>query len=300
MCKINFKIQYTDADGDNLQAAQGRYKLKSATTFINFNINVSNPQTPDITTHGEYDLEVRVQDTGGLWSEWFASSFKVSENCGGSTAEFQHVIGVGDCKTIPKASNTTDIWVDMSNGQPNVIDRLDRVYTDEAMTILFNEGSGGLITTFRVGVRSSVSTEILWINTVFSIENGVITEVIDCDGGNPGGGSSGGQVTTGTINTGCDSGMVVTINVPPGETKTISVTKSGQANYIGGNQSGITADVMIGRDVTNKVITETTSFGLVLDAETGNEQAQSTITLSVQGGRSYTLTRKHQSNPNFC
>lgn len=82
MCQINFSIQYTDADGDTLQAAEGRYKLQNVATFSTiFNINLSNPKTPDIKVNGVYDLEVRVQDVRGLWSEWFTSpeGFKVGD-----------------------------------------------------------------------------------------------------------------------------------------------------------------------------------------------------------------------------
>ncbi|PTX62350.1 hypothetical protein C8N46_103450 [Kordia periserrulae] len=85
MCQINFAIQYTDADGDTLQAAEGKYRLASSTgAWTPFVIDISNPKTPDITVLGDYDLEVRIQDTGNLWSNWFASSFKVSSNCGSS------------------------------------------------------------------------------------------------------------------------------------------------------------------------------------------------------------------------
>lgn len=83
MCKIDFKIEYTDAEGNSLQAAEGRYKLKTATSFKPiFAINLTNPQTPDITVDGEYDLEVRVQDSSGLWSNWYTSpeGFKIG-NC---------------------------------------------------------------------------------------------------------------------------------------------------------------------------------------------------------------------------
>ena len=80
MCRINFTIQYIDAD--HLQAAEGRYKLKNATAYGTiFPMNISNLQTPDINVNGEYDLQVRVQSTNGLWSNWYTSTFKVSSDC---------------------------------------------------------------------------------------------------------------------------------------------------------------------------------------------------------------------------
>ncbi|WP_430408564.1 PKD domain-containing protein [Kordia sp.] len=82
MCQISFTIQYADADGDTLQAAEGRYRVASSTgAWTPFTIDINDPKTPDITVIEEYTLEVRVQDTGNLWSNWFASSFKVSRNC---------------------------------------------------------------------------------------------------------------------------------------------------------------------------------------------------------------------------
>ncbi|PTX62349.1 hypothetical protein C8N46_103449 [Kordia periserrulae] len=82
MCQISFTIQYADADGDTLQAAEGKYRLATSTgAWTSFVIDINDPKTPDITVLGDYDLEVRIQDTGNLWSDWYASSFKVSSDC---------------------------------------------------------------------------------------------------------------------------------------------------------------------------------------------------------------------------
>ena len=87
MCRIPFTIQYTDAEGDVLQAAQGRYRLASSNDSWNiFQVNPSDPRTPDIIPLGTYSLQVRIQDTSSTWSNWFSSEFTVSENCHGCVA----------------------------------------------------------------------------------------------------------------------------------------------------------------------------------------------------------------------
>ena len=121
MCKIDFKIQYTDADGDSLQGAEGRYKLKSAATFEPvFSINLSNSQTPDITVDGVYDLEVRVQDTKGLWSEWFTSpeGFKIG-NC---TPNKIPTVNAGINQNI--SSNNTSVTAIASDSDGTIVSYL--------------------------------------------------------------------------------------------------------------------------------------------------------------------------------
>ncbi len=84
MCQIDFIIQHTDAEGDSIQSAEGRYRIASSTgAWTQFVINTISPKTPDITTIGSYTLEVRIQDAKGAWSDWFSSAFEVSENCNG-------------------------------------------------------------------------------------------------------------------------------------------------------------------------------------------------------------------------
>ena len=82
MCQIHFTIQYTDPEGDSLQVAIGRYKLTLSTVWNDFIINLADPKTPDIVIEGFYDLEVKVQDAFGTWSDWFASTFEISDDCG--------------------------------------------------------------------------------------------------------------------------------------------------------------------------------------------------------------------------
>jgi hypothetical protein len=108
------------------------------------------------------------------------------------------------------------------------------------------------------------------------------------------------QITTATVSTACDSGMVVRVTVPAGETRTVSVIKTGSANYVGVNSSGITADIIPLVDVVEQVISTTTSYGLILDAEPGDGSGSSSITISTVGGNSIQLNRTHHSTPTFC
>lgn len=121
MCRINFTIQHTDANGDGLQAAQGRYKFKNEVAFQDiFNINLSNPQTPDINVNGEYDLQVRVQDVRGLWSEWFISpeGFKVG-NC---TPNQKPTVFAGVDQNV--ASNSTTVTAIASDPDGTIVSYL--------------------------------------------------------------------------------------------------------------------------------------------------------------------------------
>jgi hypothetical protein len=60
MSKINFTIP-TFTGAGSIVLVEGRYKLTTSEEWIVFNvIDIDNPQTPDITEEGVYELEVRV------------------------------------------------------------------------------------------------------------------------------------------------------------------------------------------------------------------------------------------------
>jgi len=79
MCQIDFTIQ---TNTNPIQAAEGRYKLQGTVTWTLFIIDINDSKTPNITTNGNYDLEVRIQDSSGFWSNWFTvvSGFQIG-NC---------------------------------------------------------------------------------------------------------------------------------------------------------------------------------------------------------------------------
>jgi hypothetical protein len=80
MCQINFTITANSGDSNTVSSAQGRYKLTTEATSVStwispfFISDISNSQTPDITTEGNYDFDVRVLDSNGDYSEWFVVS----------------------------------------------------------------------------------------------------------------------------------------------------------------------------------------------------------------------------------
>lgn len=82
MCQIDFTIQFTDQDNSLIQAAEGRYKLQSDSVFEPvFSIDITDPKTPDLNVNGDYDLDVRIQDEDGLWSNWFSTTFLIADTC---------------------------------------------------------------------------------------------------------------------------------------------------------------------------------------------------------------------------
>lgn len=92
MCQIRFTIQI-ESNSEPIRSAQGRYRLTGNVHWIDFAIDVNNPMTPDISTPGNYEMEVRVSyeahPTTTYWSIWEATSFLVSANaCDKSTLDF--------------------------------------------------------------------------------------------------------------------------------------------------------------------------------------------------------------------
>lgn len=91
MCKIRFDVSQANT-GDTITAIQGEYKLALAVNWIPFNVaDINNPETPDITTLGVYDLRVRIQNQDGVFSEWFTDP---------NNPTFQ----IGNCNPVRNAS----------------------------------------------------------------------------------------------------------------------------------------------------------------------------------------------------
>jgi len=84
MCVININLDTTTPDGTTIVSASGQYRLQGATNWSTpFNIDLSNPNTPNITGIGIYELRVNVTNSVGITSEWALGSFEVSTVCGG-------------------------------------------------------------------------------------------------------------------------------------------------------------------------------------------------------------------------
>jgi len=88
MCKIGINIDAITPDGTTIESALGRYRLEGGglTDWVNFTISLTNPETPNITTIGVYELEVNVS-TMSKTSDWSNRvTFRVSANCNDNTS----------------------------------------------------------------------------------------------------------------------------------------------------------------------------------------------------------------------
>jgi len=83
MCRIPIRLTTTTPDGTTITSANGRYRVQGNNTWNNFSIDLNDPKTENITSAGQYDLEVNVTNSDGATSGWATSTFTVSEDCGG-------------------------------------------------------------------------------------------------------------------------------------------------------------------------------------------------------------------------
>lgn len=83
MCRIKFKIETTG----QVTSATGRYRKVGATSWSNFTIDVNDPQTPDVTDLGEYEMQVNVNS--GNWVN--APNFFVKTDCNGTNDEVPNI-----------------------------------------------------------------------------------------------------------------------------------------------------------------------------------------------------------------
>lgn len=85
MCVIKINLNVTTPVGTTITNSQGRYRKVGATTWNNFIISLSNPETPNIINLGQYELEVNVTNNLGVTSNWANSSFEISSTCNQTT-----------------------------------------------------------------------------------------------------------------------------------------------------------------------------------------------------------------------
>ncbi|WP_299761715.1 hypothetical protein [uncultured Dokdonia sp.] len=83
MCQVRFTVE-TENNMEPILSGQGRYRRVGDQTWIDFDIDLSDIMTPNITIVGNYELEVRVSyeavPTALDWSLWRGSTFKISED----------------------------------------------------------------------------------------------------------------------------------------------------------------------------------------------------------------------------
>ena len=171
MCQINFNISYTDQEGDALMAAEGRYRPDSGGAWTGFDIDLSNPRTPDIDTEGTYELQARVQDVHQAWSDWASSEFIIAKKCG-SDVGVGFEISEGTCNALPKN------W-DLVYSHDLSINEGDVIYVDEALTTPYNGGNRDY--------RQRLAGELIG-SSLFEVSSvGVVSNIYPCTSSGGGG-----------------------------------------------------------------------------------------------------------------
>ncbi len=88
MCRIRFEIE----TATKVTTAKGRYRKVGASSWSEFSVNLSNPQTPDIKEIGEYEMQIKVNN--GKWQGNYP--FSVKEDCGNNGGEETGTITIGE------------------------------------------------------------------------------------------------------------------------------------------------------------------------------------------------------------
>lgn len=190
MCQISFNINVQN--NEEIIAAEGRYKLQGAVSFEPvFTINdINNPITPDITIQGDYNLEIRVQGTNGIWSDWFATTIRVDTSCAISSIGIY--IKQGNCNDFPIDNNDILVYVDNINISNGSI-----LYSDAALTIPYaipnnnisfiyaDAGNGIDETIFNISVSGEVQNLQLCSEVTPDSIPVTLYQVTDCNDGFP-------------------------------------------------------------------------------------------------------------------
>jgi hypothetical protein len=88
MCKIGINLDTTTPTGTLIESAIGRYRVVGGGEgdWVNFNIILSSPETPNISIIGSYELQVNVTNNVDGTSDWSDSvTFTIASDCGGGT-----------------------------------------------------------------------------------------------------------------------------------------------------------------------------------------------------------------------
>tara|TARA_R110000851_G_scaffold251971_1_gene404456 strand:+ start:22049 stop:22630 length:582 start_codon:yes stop_codon:yes gene_type:complete len=135
MCVIGISLDTTTPDGTTIVSASGQHRLQGNSNWSTpFNIVLNNPQTPNITGIGIYELRVNVTNNVGITSEWALGSFQISIDCSGNNQSIglgqplcrenncndNSVCGVKYTVTVPNANSGHYIDVVNISGTANV------------------------------------------------------------------------------------------------------------------------------------------------------------------------------------
>lgn len=249
-------------------------------------IAMANTATVSITDmeEGVHEFRFTATDNLGLTG---TDTVKVTVKLVDTTPESFYV-GRGKCEVIP--ADWTAVWTPSGNvADPYIPVVGDVFYTDSDFMTPYSSISAP----HKLGF--SPPPNIIISNKSYSIDDGgKITDIRDCV---VTGGGNDAEIIGSTEETNCESCMSVRVNVPAGETREVSITRSGIARYSGG--STCNSGTVVISDI-NETISETKIYSFGLDAASGTETAQSSITLSVVGSNSIRLDRSHGLPVDIC
>jgi hypothetical protein len=139
----------------------------------------------------------------------------------------------------------------------------------------------------EVNVTNSLGSTSDWATSSFEVST-------DCSGGGGGGGPQEDNFKVGNpTETNCFSQWCVLVPVAEGQTRTVKITKLGQALHNPDPSSCNGGTAVLGNIV--ETITETTNYALGLDAASGDEAEETIISMTVDG-LTKTMVRSHDSS----
>ena len=184
-------------------------------------------------------------------------------------------VGHGDCNVTP------EYWTTMYIPANSSLEVDTIVYTNNQLEFPFN----GLDNNYRIRY---INDEIIDSRFIINID-GRIGLVSSC--------VQDANIIQAASHTECESCMVVEVNVPQGQTREVTISKSGQALY--SDISPCQADLVVVEDMT-ETISSNRTYALALSATQGEGGSQSSITLSITNGNSVSLQRDHQTPVGTC
>ena len=122
MCRIGINLSNTTPNGTTISSAIGQYRVVGSATLVNFPILLSNPETPDITTIGDYELRVNVTNNINDTSEWSnIVTFSVSTDCSGGDGPIERCnlwrLNVRSQTSIPQGERVSITYEDCNGNE---------------------------------------------------------------------------------------------------------------------------------------------------------------------------------------
>lgn len=277
-CPLGEEIFIEEGDCANIPFPDNPFSVFVADPDIQNGDTIYTDATLITAYNGGGNMHVYKNQAEGLpFREFEVSSAGLVSNLSVCSTEVE--IGLGGCSSTPSSWDT--VYLEGS-GQTGVSNG-DIFYTDAALTTPYN-GSGS---TYRMRVGGT-----LILNEEFDVSTvGVVSNNSSCSTGAP-------TILYQSSNN-CGACMTVRVDVPAGETREVTITKSGIGIYGGGimctdvGHQG--ADQIVASDL-QETISSTKTYNFDIDAaQGGSNSATTSITLSITGGSSVSLVHQHDS-----